>query len=302
MTKIEQNEQIAGNIQTAIFTTKDNGFQSIKYFFTYHIKSPETFEQAFERLEPLKSICKKYIWGEEYGKSGNTPHIQGAFILESKMRATSFNQFFFYGVSLFKLKNWDSAFKYCQKEGNNIISNVKIIKLDKLECEDPKLRFEWQDNILNIINKKPDNRSIFWYFSREGGRGKTIFCKYLVRFHSAIILSGKADDMKNNIFNYFEKNGYCPEFIVVNIPKSNMNYISYTGLENIKDMLFFSGKYEGGMIDGNSPHLFVFSNAPPDFEKMTNRFKVFEIIDNKGIPYIEEHSSDDENLLDQVNY
>lgn len=98
-------EQISGNIQTEIcsakinvFTSDDNGFQAVKFFFTYHLEQGEqkdTFEQAFLKLEGLKSFCNKFVWGEEYGKSGKTPHIQGAFILKSKMRWSTIENNFF---------------------------------------------------------------------------------------------------------------------------------------------------------------------------------------------------------------
>jgi len=56
--------------------------------------------------------------------------------------------------------------------------------------------------------------------------------------------------------------------------------MSYTGMEEIKDMFFYSGKYEGGMVCGRNPHVMVFANEPPDYDKMSaNRWKVTEIVD-----------------------
>lgn len=133
----EQSEKISGNIQTEIFTDKDKGFQANKFFITYHIKDGESFEQAFLRLEPLKNICDKYIWAEEYGKENKTPHIQGGFILKAKMRASTISKKFFKnGVTLRKLKNWQACFTYCVKEGNKIISNQKIPKPIKILKEE----------------------------------------------------------------------------------------------------------------------------------------------------------------------
>ena len=72
-----------GNNQAPAFTKKTTGFQAIKYFFTYHIKENESDEQVFLGLANLAGICAKYIWAKEMGKSGKTPHIQGAFILKN---------------------------------------------------------------------------------------------------------------------------------------------------------------------------------------------------------------------------
>ncbi len=271
----EPEEQIVGNIQTTIFTDDDNGFQAKKFFLTYHIKGDESFEIAFKRLEKLADLCDKYIFGEEYGKSGKTPHIQGAFILKNKMRASTLQKHFFLnGVTLRKLKNWNCALTYCQKEGNNIMTNQTITVLKPLPCEKWDEMKDWQKGLDLLVqggDKTPNHdRAIYWYYSEKGCTGKTTFARYLHRKYGFIALSGKAADMKHAIIEYTKTNGNTPNGIVVNIPRSvDAGFISYTGFEEIKDMFFFSGKYEGGMVDGNPPFLIIFSNEMPNMNKMS---------------------------------
>lgn len=275
MSDNEQNEQIVGNIQTTIFTEEDTGFQAKKYFLTYHIKPDESFEQAFKRLEKLAEMCDKYIFGEEYGKKGKTPHIQGAFILKNKMRASTLQKHFFKnGVTLRKLKNWGCALTYCQKEGNNIMTNQTLTVLNTLPCENWEKMYDWQKGLDLLVNQGVNvpnhDRAIYWYYSENGCTGKTTFARYLHRKYGFIALSGKAADMKHSIVEYQKTNSCTPHGIVVNIPRSvDPGYISYTGFEEIKDMFFFSGKYEGGMVDGNPPWLIIFANEMPDMTKMS---------------------------------
>lgn len=268
MGSVEQNEQITGNIQSSDlegFTSEDKGFQAQKWFVTYHIKEPETFEQAFINLESLNLECDKYVWGQEYGKSGKTPHIQGAFILSSKKRASTLSNFFTNGVTLRKLKSWKRAFNYCIKEGNNIVTNCELP--EKIKLIDPT--YEWEIEILNIIKEPIDDRKIYWYWG-QGGIGKTAFCKYLTMEHGAVCIGGKGADMRNAIIEYKKKNGVTPKLVLINIPRSfNTDYFSYEGMENIKDMYFYSGKYEGGMVCGNPPNVFIFANEPPDTNKLS---------------------------------
>jgi hypothetical protein len=70
-----------------------------------------------------------------------------------------------------------------------------------------------------------------------------------------------------------------PEIVLINIPKSfDQEYLSYTGIEEVKDMLFYSGKYEGGQVDGNPPFVFVFSNIPPEVDKLSeDRWMIYNI-------------------------
>ena len=283
MEQVEQNEQIAGNIQTAIFTQGDNGYQAKKFFFTYHLKKGaeqnETFKDAFLRLEQLKELCDKFIWGEEYGKGGDTPHIQGGFLLKIKMRASTINtNFFLNNCYLTKLKNWNACVLYCSKECNEIHTNVKIPKPIKTLTEDQVNSTAWEKRILGLISHEPNERHIHWIVG-DGAVGKTSFCKYLCLKHDAIMCGGKSADMKNCIVEYKKNNGVTPELILINLPRSfNKDYLSYTGIEEVKDMCFYSGKYEGGMVLGNCPHIFIFSNEYPDENKLSpDRWCIYTI-------------------------
>lgn len=101
-------------------------------------------------------------------------------------------------------------------------------------------------------------------------------------YKGAIILSGKGADVRNGVVQYYRDTGTHPRLILYNIPRSaGGEYVSYEGIENIKDMCFYSGKYEGGMICGPCPHLLIFANCPPDIEKLSqDRWVIKEITDD----------------------
>lgn len=288
MSNNEQSEQIAGNIQTAIFTSEDNGFQSIKYFFTYHIQDDEVFEQGFKRLENMKDLCSKYIWGEEYGKSGDTPHIQGAFILKSKMRAQTIgNHFFKNGVTLRKLKNWDAAFKYCQKECNEIHTNMKI----KKPIQTIQNLFQWQQEIVDIVKVEPewDCRKIYWYYG-EAGMGKSQLAKYLKVHHDATILDGSQAHMLAQA-----QNSDSDIFII--LLSYGDDIVSYRAIEKIKDGLWCShfGTDNNKDTVRNAPHIIVIGNLPPDESDRhfhPGKYIVKEVVNDKVVN--NEKSSDDE--------
>jgi hypothetical protein len=237
-------------------------FQCIEFFFTYHIQEDDTFDEQFLLLESLKPICKKYVWAEEYGKSGKTPHIQGGFILKDRKRAEWLEKRFFKnGVSLFKLKTFEGCLKYCQKEGNKVISSEDLIYVKEIEE-----LYKWQEDVLKIIEKEPNDRSIHWFWEADGCAGKTTIQKYIyTHFENAVVLSGKAADMKNGIIQLSK----IPKIVMINIPRASLDFVSYAGIEEIKDMFFFSGKYEGGMVCGPEPHVIIFANEPPQDGKMS---------------------------------
>lgn len=81
------------------------------------------------------------------------------------------------------------------------------------------------------------------------------------------------------LLNMKKKNDDTPKIILSNIGfDKDLSKIHYSGYEDIKDMCFYSGKYEGGMICGNNPHLIIFSNGPPETEN--EKFKHIVINDD----------------------
>lgn len=220
----------------------------------------------------INEMCSKAVISKEVGEQG-TPHLQGFF--EFKVKARPINIFNNKKIHFEVAKGNDaSQLAYISKETAPffILGFPKPVKLISPD-------YEWEQDILKIIETEPNDRTIFWYWSSGGNKGKTSFCKYLTIKHGAIALSGKAADMRNGVIDYQKTKGFLPELVLIPIPKSfNTDYLNYEGIENIKDMYFYSGKYEGGQVCGNPPHLFVFANEPPILEKMSeDRWVVREI-------------------------
>lgn len=205
-------------------------------------------------------VCRYAIIGQEVGES-NTPHLQGYVEFKNKLRPMS--------VFHNKRFHWEKAkgnkkqnIDYCSKEKVWLIhpEPVQVITKDQL--------YDWQKQVIEEIKEDADDRKIIWICSELGGVGKTTFQKYLVVKEDFIILGGKSADIKHAISEYHKINGKTPERICINIPRCHDSH-NYDGFEQIKDMLFYSGKYEGGMVCGKSPHLYIFANAEPEIYKMS---------------------------------
>jgi len=220
-----------------------------------------------------RPIVPLFVFQEETGAKG-TPHLQGILCFSKRVRP--------FNLGLNKRIHWEgtrnvkASIAYCQKQetrtGEVYIRGIKPkYTLEKGDWWKP-----WMDPIVEIVKSDPDHRTVYWWWDTDGNIGKTVFMKWLfMHTEGCIIVSGKAADMKNCIINYKEKNGETPRTILVSIPRSSMDYISYTGLEEIKDMFFFSGKYEGGMVCGPNPHLIIMANEPPNTFKMSaDRWRV----------------------------
>jgi len=269
-TQFTQDNISTGNNQPA----QKKDYRSRKWIFTFN---NYTENQVTTIKEFLCKNAKKWIFGYEIAPTTGTPHLQGYMEFKNTMTWSSLNKkgFTCWGTAARgSLKdNYDYTTKDCKFEhgGINIEKLKWKVKINKF--------YPWESIILNILKEPADDRTFYWIWEPNGCAGKTTFQKYIFQnFENVVVLSGKSTDMKNGIIQFIEKNNETPDIVLINIPRSNIDFVSYEGLECIKDMFFFSGKYEGGMVCGKPPHLFIFANEkPPDDKLSSDRLKVFKI-------------------------
>lgn len=259
MSKKEQKEKIEidpGN------TDSQGQSQSLQYTYwcftynNYHIEQIEHLEQV------LRHECAWYIFQEEVGDSG-TPHLQGTLKLKCKKRLTQLKR-------IEKEIHWEPtkyikpSILYCTKIESRS-GPVRAFGIEIPEHVRVPEPYGWQLEVMNIISTEPDTRTIHWFWEPTGNIGKTTLCKYLVSYKNALMVSGKSADMFHMIARFPNKR----KIILVDCPRSLRDYINYGAIEQIKNGLIFSGKYEGAQLVFNCPHVIVFANQPPDLGKLS---------------------------------
>ena len=261
----------SSNSSTEIFGNTKQISPSKHWCFTLNNYTTDDID-TFRNID--SSIVPKYIFQEETGENG-TPHLQGYLMFKSKKRPKSI--FKNNKIHWEKCRSVKHAINYCKK-GDTRTGECYSRCIPLPYKIDIKL-YDWQKELVKIVDKEPDDRSIYWIWEDKGCRGKTTFAKWLfLNYDGVVVLSGKGTDMKNGIIKYEEKTGNLPKIVIINVPRSNTGFLSYTGIEEIKDMFFFSGKYEGGMVCGKNPHLLIFANEAPDYYKMSeDRWKEIQI-------------------------
>lgn len=128
----------------------------------------------------------------------------------------------------------------------------------------------WQKEVVAKIKTRPSYRDILWIWEPEGEVGKSYLGKYLHYFHGAILTGGSGGDMKHAIARWRQITGHYPVTIIVDIARNAKRSVDYTVLQQMKNAMFFSGKYESGMVASlGAPHILVFSNYAPDTSRMS---------------------------------
>lgn len=243
-----------------------------------------------EEVETLKRYCNGHQWviGFEKGEKKETPHIH-VYIKSKKLLEFSTLQKLItrdgkcagHWEQIRDEKSWVN---YCIEDGN-FISGGGLFQPTKKDIILAKTYTliewkPWQQEVIDIAESEEDTRSIYWIFEEDGNSGKSFLYKYLWAKYDCCLASGKRGDVLYSINQYMTKTKKEPKLILLDIPRSiESQFISYTCLEELKNGLFLSGKYEseeGAFID--IPHIIVFSNREPEYHKMSaDRWKVKRI-------------------------
>lgn len=218
----------------------------------------------------------KYVIGEEVGESG-TPHLQGWIKFKRKVRPMGL---FAKEIHWEKAKGSDEQnYIYCSKD-HKVTQNWKYIPLDPMRN---KVFYEWQKEIIKIISEDPDERTVNWFWESVGAVGKTSMCKHLAIMYGALVVGGKANDVKYAISEYVQRENKGPQIVIWSLTRSHdlESKVSYEAIEAIKDGIFFNNKYESAQCLYNPPHIFIFANFLPAFERMSSdRWNVINIRNN----------------------
>lgn len=132
-------------------------------------------------------------------------------------------------------------------------------------------RYKWQEKILTLVKEVPNDRHIHWVYDPVGNHGKTYLAKYLVQEYKAYYTNGgKAVDLTF---------AYCGEPIVIfDYVRDAKEYVGYGVIEQLKNGILFSSKYESGLKRFDVPHVIVFANFRPAEDKFSiDRLQVMEL-------------------------
>lgn len=235
-----------------------NGRRSRRWCITVNNYTTDDITQIVRGFE-------RCTLGKEVAPETGTPHLQGYIETENGKTASAMRALLPQGTHVEVAKgNRKCNRKYCCKEGDVVCDYWAIPS--PLTGKD---LYPWQQEILAIIDAEPDERSIYWYWEPTGNVGKTAFAKHVIisreMMGDTIYCTGKSADMKFAIMQMAK----YPKVVLMGLTRSQETFVSYEGIEAIKDGIFFSGKYESGMCVGQCPHFIVFANFPPELDRLS---------------------------------
>nr|QBC98358.1 Replication Initiation protein [Gossypium darwinii symptomless alphasatellite] len=213
--------------------------------------NPHLEKQQARRTDEARDYCMKeetrvsgpFEFGD-YCPSGSHKRRQRESVIRSPVRMAEENP------SVFRRVKAKIAEEEFQKAAHEIqISNLK----------------SWQLRLKTLLERAPDDRTIFWVYGPDGGEGKSAFARDLYRSGTWFYTrGGSADSAASTCIGCLGNN------IVFDIPRDKKDYLQYSLIEMFKDRLIVSNKYEPLMAPLiNCIHVVVMSNFLPDFEKIS---------------------------------
>lgn len=166
------------------------------------------------------------------------------------------------------------AHEYIKHKRNvdEFIRERRSVKPTDLAIPDIVLK-PWQTDIVSIISQPPHDRAVYWYYDTIGGAGKSTFTKYLLKHHGALCISTTAKDRVIRAYDH-------QPVVILDLTREEgqQGAINYSVLEMLKNGFGFNTMYEPGQKCWQVPHVFVFSNFPPDQTKLSaDRWRINDI-------------------------
>ncbi len=131
----------------------------------------------------------------------------------------------------------------------------------------------WQEELLLLLEERPDPSTIHWIYDPNGQMGKSWFCEWYCSKYSdaSLVLPGKAADMANAL-------DPGKRVYLFDIPRCSGEKVAWGFIEQLKNGYIFNSKYRSNTIHMVKPHVVVFSNALPPATSDTTGFSIDRMI------------------------
>lgn len=247
--------------------------------YVYSTTIWDTIDAQKDIFEFFNLIAKRFVFQLEECPTTKTHHYQCYINLKTKKRKTEL-------VKMFNSRGFRGAdIRVASSNGKEILKSYAMKKDSRLDgpwADHPiylgrdliKSLRPWQQDIVNMLEVKPHDRHIHWYYDPVGGKGKSSLGKYMVFHHKIIMLKvAKASDVINLVYKLPAQKMYI--FDIQRTTRKDHMMEMYSALEEVKTGYVVNTKYETGYKLFDRPHIIVFSNYKPEAGRLSDDMIVF---------------------------
>lgn len=255
--------------------------------------------------EWCEANCKEWMFQLEKGEETGTLHVQGVIGLKVKARLETLrNKSPFPGVHWSKTNKKDWAIAYANKN-ETCVCKGDFDGVGEFETELRPLPdlYPWQKWVVEDLRGPANDRTVTWIYEKDGNKGKSILCRYLLIKRQALMCGGSYRDALASIALHMEETackahpkGLFPSIVVFDLKRDEFDHVSYKAIEAFKNGQFFNSKYKSGQKVLNPCHVLVLANSPPDESKLSaDRWDIRNYWDHESPHYKPEPTEDEVN-------
>lgn len=122
---------------------------------------------------------------------------------------------------------------------------------------------QWQLDLFDILSAQADRRKVHWIWSTNGSTGKSKTAQMIKDNFNGLVVS---TDKKAEIYYIYD---FQP-VVVFDLPRCTDNPYIYGMIEDFKNGRVTSTKYEPVVKEFYPPHVVIFSNSEPLYEKLSS--------------------------------
>lgn len=164
------------------------------------------------------------------------------------------------GVTKFQLMDqYSKAYSKHQRFIESYIQEFANAKMDKEVIENFR---PWQQSLINTLQQPADDRHIIWVYDPDGGIGKTRLSRWLCDNMDAFYTNGGRSIDITYSYNH-------QPIVIFDFVRESENFISYATIEQLKNGILSSNKYQSCLKRFKSPHVVVFANFEPSEGKFS---------------------------------
>jgi len=218
-----------------------------------------------ERRKGTRNQCRDYCMKEETRKEGTSPVEFGTFKSTQGQRTDLLQVYSAIkeGQDLnFIIDEYPGVYLRYYRSIERLIGRQKAQK----EYEDFAGSFSdvtlkpWQTTVISRLDAQTD-REVLWVVDKIGGKGKTFLSKYLVVKHNALIVTGGKTPDISYLYNF-------QKIVVFDLARKT-EFLPFQLIENLKNGVIFSPKYESHVKYSPNVKVVVFSNEDPDQSRLS---------------------------------
>lgn len=125
---------------------------------------------------------------------------------------------------------------------------------------------DWQQSLYDDLVGPPDDRKIKFVVDHAGGLGKSWFVRWFLDQHPSetqVFRPARVQDIAHAV-------RVRTKYFFFDVPRNGMQFLQFQVLEQLKDRLIFSPKYQSATKELSFvPHVVVFCNEDPTEEEMS---------------------------------